>query len=89
MPRLKKKWMQQQQPAPPSVIVKSLTPYFRMKDGKSEAGIPFWTLYKLYQRGELHAAPLTPGGALYVKRSDLDALWRRRLEIGEKKSNAA
>lgn len=53
-------------------------PYFRMRDGKKEAGIPFWTLYKLYQRGELLAAPLTPGGALYVKRSDFDALWKKK-----------
>lgn len=79
MPRLKKKWMQQQQqPTPVMEIVKSPTPYFRMRDGKKEAGMPFWTLYKLYQRGELLAAPLTPGGALYVKRSDFDALWKKK-----------
>jgi hypothetical protein len=37
-------------------------------------------LYGLYQRGELRAASLTPGGALYVKRSDFDLMWQKKLE---------
>lgn len=81
MPRLKKKWMVPQPAvAAPTHVQKSSTPYFRMRDGKTQVGVPFWTLYKLYQRGELRAAPLTAGGALYVKRSDFDNLWRKKLE---------
>jgi hypothetical protein len=81
MPRLKKKWMTPQPVAAPTKpCADSKTDYFRMRDGKKEVGVPFWTLYGLYQRGELRAASLTPGGALYVKRSDFDLMWQKKLE---------
>lgn len=79
MPRLKRKWMLPQAAPSPVQPVKPLTPYFRMRDGKSEVGVPFHTLYKLYQAGELRAAPLIAGGALYVKRTDFDAMWEKKL----------
>ncbi|HEV2194054.1 MAG TPA: hypothetical protein VGR55_00590 [Candidatus Acidoferrum sp.] len=83
MPRLKRKWMvpQAERPASAAPVVTTSLPYFRMKDGKATVGVPFWTLYGLYKRGELRAAPLTTGGggALYVKRSDFDELWKRKL----------
>jgi len=62
------------------------TDYFRMKDGKKEVGVPFWTLYGLYQRGELRAASFTPGGALYVRRSDFDSMWVKKLEAVAKRA---
>ena len=63
--------------------------YFRMRDGKNEVGIPYWTLYGLYERGELQAVSFTPEGALYVARVDLDALFKKKLQEKEKAEQAA
>jgi hypothetical protein len=54
-----------------------------MKDGKTEVGVPFWTLYGLYERGELRAVQFTPRGALYVSRADFDALFASKLSSPE------
>ncbi len=91
MPRLKKKYMQPQLISPVSASVTAPTAYFQMRKGKKEVGVPFWTLYKLYQDGELPAAPLTSGkrATLYVRRSDFDALWEKKLRSTSKVSKAA
>jgi hypothetical protein len=81
MPRPKRKWLLTASEKKPTITsIAAPTKYFRMKDGKAEVGVPFWTLYGLYQRGELRAASLTPGGALYVARSDFDLLWKKKVE---------
>ena len=81
MPRYKKKYSLPQAITVPQPCPEEKTDYFRMKDGKKEVGVSFWTLYGLYQHGELRATSLTPGGALYLKRSDFDEMWKRKLAV--------